>query len=137
MFAYVANNPINFTDPEGLEVFLVGRTPGFVRPGPWRPAPNQQYVPKVSPRPTPNPRLRPFFENPPKIVKPQPKPWWYWFLGLLRIAEKAEDPLGSAHDVFTTTTSPDPCEKEGAYGPFDVGDPNKPYEPISNPIGYL
>src|SRR3972149_5769361 len=100
----VANNPINFIDPEGLQTVFLGsstmlwaRPAPLIRPVPWRLAPNQQYTPRITPRPTPNPRLQPRFEPPPRIVRPQPKPWWYWLLRGIRVGEKIEDPLGLGH----------------------------------------
>jgi hypothetical protein len=73
----VQNNPINFVDPNGLEILIVGRNPFVFRyPGTTKPAPNQQYVPprhscSLKPEKTP---FRPALEPQPNPIPPLP--WW-------------------------------------------------------------
>ena len=130
MFTYVQNNPVNEIDPEGLQAVFLGsstmiwaRPTPFIRPGPWRLAPDQRYIPRVSPIPTPCPRPQPTFEPPPRIVKPQPKPLWYH---LLRLLGKAEHAAGAGEgDLLNITTI------------LDISDPSKPYDPVFNPGGFI
>jgi len=70
-FAYVGNNPINFIDPKGLEIFVVGRGPFVFRP--WArinrvprtiPQEAQRMCRETPPRNTPTPELGPPTPNP-------------------------------------------------------------------------
>jgi RHS repeat-associated protein len=86
MYSYVANNPVSWIDPEGLEIFVLWGRPWWwiYNPRYWRPIPEQKYGPFADTdlppwmRPNPNP-----WDIPPgwTIPKPQPKPdpWWWWW----------------------------------------------------------
>ena len=91
IYGYVKNDPVNDIDPLGLHgLVFFGRGPYIFRPLPLRPAP--KYVPRPIPKTTPKPKLRRVFRPPPQIVRPQPKPWWYWFLRLVKPVEDIVDP---------------------------------------------
>lgn len=136
LWAYAANNPMVFFDLEGLEVIIIGRVPPILRPGPWRLAPNQRCMPRLNPKPTPNPRLRPIFRPPPRIVKPQPKPWWYKLLRGLGAGDEIADSLKFGEDVVLDSSMTS-CPEKMSYDPCNMGDPTKPYDPLFNPIGSL
>jgi RHS repeat-associated protein len=73
LYGYVLNNPINYVDPKGLEVFLFGRQPYVFRP--WtRLAPNQRYIPRQCPLKETPPR--PPINLPPEPINPVPETWW-------------------------------------------------------------
>ena len=65
IFNYVSSDPVNFVDPLGLEILLLGRQPFIFRyPGVNRLAPSQRYVqPRTTPKPTS-----------PRICEPTPQP---------------------------------------------------------------
>jgi len=71
-YLYTLNNPIIEIDPQGLEVFIIGRNLFIFRP--WFPKPGQRYIPprhisKVSRCPVPEPKF-----GPPPDVMPK-GPW--------------------------------------------------------------
>lgn len=68
LYGYVANDPIDFIDPEGTEIFFFGRTPPFIRPS-YRLAPSQRPMLRPQPKITPEPYVSP---KPPVPGPPPP-----------------------------------------------------------------
>ncbi|MFA4828189.1 MAG: RHS repeat-associated core domain-containing protein [Thermodesulfovibrionales bacterium] len=79
LFNYVGNNPVNFVDPLGLEMLLLGRQPFIFRyPGVNRLAPKQRFTPRSFPKETPARQCKPVQQPTPSPV-PEPS-WWGRFL---------------------------------------------------------
>jgi RHS repeat-associated protein len=79
LFRYVGNNPVNFVDPLGLEMLLLGRQPFIFRyPGVNRLAPKQRFTPRNFPKETPVRECKPVQQPTPSPV-PEPS-WWGRFL---------------------------------------------------------
>jgi hypothetical protein len=92
LYAYVENDPVNYIDPNGLEIFLIGRGGPMLRPvfrGSRlpRPALNRNPTPRPLPKPEPNDPC-PLEQNHPPLEMPKTK--WGQFL----------DGLGDALDTL-------------------------------------
>ncbi len=75
LYAYVGNNPVNFVDPLGLEMLLLGRQPFIFRyPGVNRLAPKQRFTPRSFPKETPARQCKPVQQPTPS---PTPEPSWW------------------------------------------------------------
>lgn len=91
-FSYGVARPTVHTDALGLEVFLFGRHPTILRPGPWRLPPGQVSRSCRPPRPTP---VHPYE---PPLLRPGPrKPppwWWHLFRLVLKLGDALDDTFG-------------------------------------------
>jgi RHS repeat-associated protein len=94
LYAYVENNPINDFDPFGLHGWvLLGNKSTVVRPSVARTIPRiTRGMARNNPKQTPKLNPKQVFRPAPEIIKPQPKPWHYYILRLLKpIAESGVD----------------------------------------------
>jgi hypothetical protein len=125
LFVYSESNPINFIDPEGLHgIILFGRTPFFFRPRilrylprflrPRKPFRNTPCEPKYEPRQAPTSE---------EIGIPPENAW------------QKHDPMEQYPSKQKPTYNPKNPPKTGV--PITSGDPQKPYDPIYNPGGYI
>lgn len=117
-YVYAGNNPIRYSDPSGLEIFLLGRQPPFIfrYPGVARPAPSQRFIPPRPGQQCPlrpqGPSIRPVFEPAPSPIPPPS--WWAQFL------EKLADFLGELG--AGGVSSPVPVDLYNAFNPFTPPD---------------
>ena len=102
-YAYVGNNPVNWVDPLGLEILLLGRQPFIFRyPGVNRPTPTQRFTPPRSlPKETPAKQCKPVQQPTPSPV-PEPS-WWAKFLN--KVADLLDE-MGLGGGVSPTQTYP-------------------------------
>ncbi len=76
-YTYAGSRVTFQLDLNGREVVILGRTPGILRPGPWRLPPGQTFRVCKPIRPTPV-SPRPVPEPPPLLPRPNPSPPWWW-----------------------------------------------------------
>ncbi|MCK4830404.1 RHS domain-containing protein, partial [bacterium] len=102
LFAYVENNPVNSTDPEGLHgPILFSRWPYWAR------FPTQRFIPRNLPKQTP---VRPKFElTPPRKIIPEPS-WLSRFLKQLSELLGGGDAGAIILPMQLPSESDNPCE---------------------------
>lgn len=116
-YSYVLNNPVNYVDPFGLDIFIVGRIPWFTRFPSWR------YVaPKNVPKTTAcDPKFTPTkAPTPEQLGVPPDDSWWQ------------QDP--ALQDPLKPKTPYNPNNPPKSV-PVNTPTNNGPYDPIINPGG--
>ena len=133
VYGYCLNDPVNFVDPLGLEVFLVGRGGAMIRPSLARTIPR---ITRGMPRNIPNesnyqPRYVP---TPPQDLMPEPS----WLARFLKSLSDLLDSGGAGNSGFggattSTTNNSNPCGDSYSQD----SEPSMPYDRLWNPGGYL
>lgn len=102
LFQYVSADPVNFVDPLGLEILLLGRQPFIFRyPGITRLAPKQRFTPRSLPKETPARQCKPVQQPTPS---PLPEPsWWGKFID--KVADLLDE-MGLGGGALPTPTYP-------------------------------